>query len=1245
MTPLLFPAKRFEGDGTPEDVRKAWRTVWTALSDYIQPNSKLSLDDAINQTVEFYEDGYQKLSPIIGLSIYLGDHIPYDNPAHTKLANYFLALGESQIWTSRSSHPVQSREIMFYQHMNENLSDELVDPPGRLEEGEDPMEYVNGQAFAANFMRRHLISKRRLLYVIDFLEQSMNQAFNQNHSAEPPNVRDAWALGAAQWILWKAEEAFSLVQKPGDPAIEKVGAEFCFWQKEKKADAIGEIWPYTWEQWQGWKAGFRAVARSEEYGLTCRNLAERAADLMGIQEKSVANGYPESALLDSKLGWGDWLACMQTLCHLSRRWHQQFCRSPTFGGHAKCVQRWYSLSPPTLSRQRRGGSRTAIAPKKATVIRSGDLVVREYEQDDESDASTRRPVDHGENPFVKEAQHLKSEMQRLDDELARLKKGGPLGPDSPLIQSIPKDVREQLLRELGPSGFNYESIQNIEALDDMAPESDSDFFEKLQARNLGQEEEGLEVTMSVADRHKPWIRQFNGALLAAKEKRADGDPTAHVLLWKWYLRCQQKITGFSAFVNEDVWQFLWQSQMKTYPKTKHVIVLANDMMVADVQLSPAQQLDYIDALHATGDTASAIQEWEKAKQTISEKVGEADAFKAVAVLGDLATRFWATGVQLYAAVGRPAKAETIAFKSLASRPDGVQSSQACSVLVDVVRAWAHSQRTDADVKLWSCYMLVRQTLAGPAASESPAAATSVSVDVLGQITSVLLQTGRTNMALAVFRDMLAAYSGSPALLSSSLDQQVSKAISSAQGTADAESIINRIGLAALLGLPSRFKNKFFFGAWIKWLLGQGKTSDAAMVVELMQEYGVRPDARHLNGIIGAWLRDGSATARTKAEQMAWAMIHARIELVKSRSKSPSLLQPLNVDEEVEPNAALERLPPFLRRNLPPATIETFSLLLLRYTRASDVARATQLTDIMVGPADIAPNSFILNHWLRLSLRASDLDAIIARYNGTKLDIEPDLETFVILWDGCRRNLDLGRDVNSKSYLTPRQLFSETSSWFASLSPQKQATVRNTFAGPPDVDPTEESYGQLYEQMIRCFCFRNDLRGIYIVLDQLDKVFGQLPHESIAGMIVMQVARSMPRELKRGRKPALKRRDEAYRAALSTMIAIMDRLTTVKGGELAAKAEREARTPSAHVVEQLGEDESRVQRQARLDALKTFVILVLRRVGMVQGREEDGLVDSLLETARDMLGDQVSALHVNEIERRLEEARDLDAGAG
>jgi hypothetical protein len=62
-------------------------SVFAILRDYVQPDNTLSLDEAVDCATEFYTDGYQKNSPINETSIVLGDQIPYDNPAHTKLAH------------------------------------------------------------------------------------------------------------------------------------------------------------------------------------------------------------------------------------------------------------------------------------------------------------------------------------------------------------------------------------------------------------------------------------------------------------------------------------------------------------------------------------------------------------------------------------------------------------------------------------------------------------------------------------------------------------------------------------------------------------------------------------------------------------------------------------------------------------------------------------------------------------------------------------------------------------------------------------------------------------------------------------------------------------------------------------------------------------------------------------------------------------------------------------------------------
>ena len=106
MPALHFQTERlgFEDPETPENLRKEWGSVFAILRDYVQPDSTLSLDEAVDRAAEFYTDGYQKNSPINETSITLGDQIPYDNPAHTKLAHFLLALGKSRKWLAKSVH-------------------------------------------------------------------------------------------------------------------------------------------------------------------------------------------------------------------------------------------------------------------------------------------------------------------------------------------------------------------------------------------------------------------------------------------------------------------------------------------------------------------------------------------------------------------------------------------------------------------------------------------------------------------------------------------------------------------------------------------------------------------------------------------------------------------------------------------------------------------------------------------------------------------------------------------------------------------------------------------------------------------------------------------------------------------------------------------------------------------------------------------------------------------------------------
>ena len=879
---------------------------------------------------------------------------------------------------------------------------------------------------------------------------------------------------------------------------------------------------------------------------------------------------------------------MQSLCRLSRRWHQQFCLSPSFASHQVCLTRWQTVRP---YRQRAVRGRSASRPPVAKheiatpTLDTGDLIVREYEQD-ERDPTQRRPVNPEDELLAREEQSVKEQLEILEEELRAMRRGA-FAPDNEFMRSLPKDEREMLLREV-------ESLGGTSTLDELVTDEDLD-FDEAEASGGSAAETTPEVTLRIPTKHKVYVKQFNSAL---KDVKDEPENTAkHLQLWKWYLRCQQKVPNFSHFVSEDVWDLLWHSQMKTYPRTRHIVVLARDMIGAEHGLSTAQILDYIDALDKSGETTSALSDWEEMKERAS---GIEDR--------QLAIRFWAMGVHLYASLGRPNKAEELALIALDN------DLLDLSALVDVIDAWAKSQKPNAGAKVWSCYLRLKKRFSSTTSGMTDATGPELTIPVatLGHLSSTLLNNGRQDMALAVFRDMLAAHTTEGAD-SVQVFSRLVKSVQGFEGASPSEDNVSRVGLKALVALPSRFKNRYFFGAWIKWLIGESKIDDAALVVELMQELGVKPDARHLNGIVGAWMRDNSSTSREKAEQMAWGMIHARVEQAISSNVAAGVVQ----ITDRTPYADKRRLPRFLQRKMPAATIETFSILLLRYTRQGDTAKSLHLTDVLTGPARLKPNSFILNHWLYMSLRTDDLKAIWSRYVSVKDEICPDLETFAVLWSGMRRNLDRAQRARTPEYPEPRQLFLEMMTWLDGLDERKASIAKEYFA----VD--------LYEQVIRCFCLHSDLAGTFAALNALKEAFAALPSEDVSRMILMQVSRMLPLHLKnvsRARRTA--KGPRVYRSVLSSMANILQSIADDRGS---------VALDQGATVEEVEDSDSRVAQSLRLDNLKVFVCMVLRRMQTGTGNATNDIV-----LAGKTMGLELTADNVRPF---IEQAERLETGFG
>lgn len=124
--------------------------------------------------------------------------------------------------------------------------------------------YVNYQAFAA-----HLSGEGVYLPGPEDVHGIMRDASDEGvahitHEGESHAVRDAWVLGAAQWIIWGGQGLFKQVVLPVSD---------------------GQI---TMKEWKEWKANFYMVVASEKYGEECISAANRAVDIMDALEKGMS---------------------------------------------------------------------------------------------------------------------------------------------------------------------------------------------------------------------------------------------------------------------------------------------------------------------------------------------------------------------------------------------------------------------------------------------------------------------------------------------------------------------------------------------------------------------------------------------------------------------------------------------------------------------------------------------------------------------------------------------------------------------------------------------------------------------------------------------------------------------------------------------------------------------------------------------------------------------------------------------
>lgn len=358
-----------------------------------------------------------------------------------------------------------------------------------------------------------------------------------------------------------------------------------------------------------------------------------------------------------------------------------------------------------------------------------------------------------------------------------------------------------------------------------------------------------------------------------------------------------------------------------------------------------------------------------------------------------------------------------------------------------------------------------------------------------------LISGRKDLALAVFRDLM--FSLMPAggtSTTASGDREETQGryeavlgrlnlLQSGSGTVEEA---HSVSIAALTALPLAWQNKYFYASWLKKLIGAGQVDEAEKVMELMFERGVRPDAKHVNGLIGGLFRTGLAADRKKARTIGWMMIQRRLEFMeKLRGIEQGASNPYSSEDEFIDMAFWKTY------DLPRATSETFCVLAEDYAVQKEMKRIPQL-ERLLSPTEIPMNSYFMNQCL-VAMEDAPAKDVWDKVSRQLRAVPKDMQTFGILWD---REIDHLVRVHRKlaeatDFPTPRRLLASMIAW--SRSPHSGAIEHKNLEQP------------WYETIIRCFCFRRDVAGVLVVIHALRERFSAYPNEETRRLLCVTVA--------------------------------------------------------------------------------------------------------------------------------------------
>ena len=306
-----------------------------------------------------------------------------------------------------------------------------------------------------------------------------------------------------------------------------------------------------------------------------------------------------------------------------------------------------------------------------------------------------------------------------------------------------------------------------------------------------------------------------------------------------------------------------------------------------------------------------------------------------------------------------------------------------------------------------------------------------------------------------------------------------------------------LSLDAIKYLPRKYQNKYFYASWLRKLLSENNFNAAAQVMELMYERGVKPDAKHANGLLSAWLRDPRKATQKRAEELGWTMVQRRLDFVRERGRTSSMdhSNVLALKSAAESREGVQ-VPVNISRPVPSATIETFCILLQFYLRRNRYGHVRHLRNLLA-PAELMMNSFFMNHLLYAELRTQGSRSVWNRFAALAENVRPDMETWACLWESEKQHVNDDDSLDFSGFPVPQELLRRMLSWLNTLHGQEKSNAYSDF---------DEHH---YHDIVRSFCYARDPAGCFVAMHVMHHHFGITPSEPLLRTLLMMMTKLLP----------------------------------------------------------------------------------------------------------------------------------------